>query len=80
MSTKERLAQELTKAHAPAFMIAKAKAGEYDDFQSSSATPINDLVRDCRKAGLNDLASRAMNGNFDGTKEEGEAWFERFHQ
>jgi hypothetical protein len=77
MATKNKLAEALTTAGAPSTMIDAALHGEYDDFESKSATPINDLVRDCRRAGLHELATRAMNGEFDGTKEESQAWFER---
>lgn len=76
VSTKEKLAQVL---HAEGLfeMEKAARAGRYDDFESESATPIVDLVRDLRAAGKNDLAVRAMNGEWDGTKEEGDAWFQR---
>jgi len=58
-------------------MAAKARTGYYDDFESPLATPITQLVTDLRKAGQEKLAQRAINGDFDGTKEEGEAWFNR---
>ena len=77
MKTKEKLAKALTEANAPQEMIAAAISGRYDDFESHSATPIVDLVHDCHHAGLTDIADRAMNGDFDATKEESEAWFER---
>ena len=71
--TKEKLAQVL---HARGFfdIERRARAGEYDDFESDSATPIVDLVRLLRQAGADDLAVRAMNGEWDGTLEESEAW------
>ena len=65
MSAKEKLAEALTQAGASPAMIDDAKRGRYDDFESESATPIMDLVRDCRALGLNKLAIRAMNGDFD---------------
>jgi len=77
MTTKEKLADALTKAGAPIAMREKALRGNYDDFESQSATPIVDLVRDARAVGLEDIAQRAMNGEFDSTKEESAAWFER---
>jgi hypothetical protein len=46
-------------------MIDDASRGRYDDFESDSATPIMDLVRDSRAAGLDDIAQRAINGEFD---------------
>ena len=77
MNTKEKLAKALTEANAPQEMIAAAISGRYDDFESHSATPIVDLVHDCQRANLPDLADRAMNGQFDSSAEEAESWFER---
>lgn len=75
MKTKDRLAQALREANAPEEMISRAEAGQYDDFEAvDTATPIVDLVHACRAFGLNDLAERAMNGEFDATKEEAEEW------
>jgi hypothetical protein len=75
-ATKERLAQAL---HAAGLfeMEKAARTGRYDDFEGDSATPIVDLVNDLKAAGQHDLAKRAMNGEWDGTKKEAEAWFHR---
>lgn len=72
VSTAEKLAQVL---HAAGLfeMEKKARGGYYDDFRSPLATPIVQLVNDLRAAGQHDLAHRAMNGEWDGTKEEAEA-------
>ena len=77
MTTKERLAQTLEQAQAPKALITAARAGCYDDFESESATPISDLVRDLQEAKLMSLAQRAMDGEFDSTKEEAATWFEQ---
>jgi hypothetical protein len=82
MSTKEKLATALVQAHAPPWMIDKARKGGYDDYESESATPINDLVNDLVKHGLDNpamdaLKHDAVRGRFDGTKEESEAWMKR---
>lgn len=75
MKTKERLVQALREAGAPEEMIVHAARGQYDDFEAvDTATPIGDLVNACRAFGLHDLAKRAINGEFDATKEEAEAW------
>ncbi len=58
-------------------MAAEAMAGRYDDYESESVTPIMDLVHDLCKLGRPDLAQRAINGEWDGTEEEGQTWFER---
>ena len=76
MKTKEKLAQVL---HASGLfdMEVRARRGEYDDYESDSATPIIDLVNVLNAKGHSDLARRVMNGEFDGTKEEAEEWFEK---
>jgi hypothetical protein len=74
MPTTERLAQAL---HAEGLfaMETKARHGYYDDFKSPLATPIVQLVLDLENAGKRELANRARNGEFDGTKEEAESWY-----
>lgn len=74
--TKEKLAQVL-HAHALFELERRARAGEFDDFESESATPIVDLVTALERAGHPELAERARNGEFDATKEESEAWYRR---
>ena len=76
ISTKERLAQVLHSAGL-LDMEKAARAGRYDDFESESATPMIDLVNDLRAFGNHALATRAMNGEFDATKDEAEAWYQR---
>lgn len=72
--TTEKLAKALEDVNAPEQMIHAARAGQYDDFKSESATPIMDLVRDLRRIGAHGLVQQAMNGEFDATKEEAAAW------
>ena len=74
MSTVDRLVAALEAANAPKAMITAAKAGCYDDFLSESGTPIMNLVRDARAAKLPDIAQRAMDDEFDATREEAGAW------
>lgn len=74
--TKVRLAKVL-KAEGLDAMAKKATAGQYDDYLSNSATPIQDLVADLRAAGRDELVRRAINGEWDGSLEESGAWFER---
>jgi hypothetical protein len=75
--TTEKLALALEKINAPAEMIRAARAGRYDDFKSESTTPILDLMRDLKKIGALGLATRALKGEFDATKEEADAWYEK---
>jgi hypothetical protein len=76
MKTSDRLADALGEANAPVTMVARARAGYYDDYRSPLPFPIMQLVADCRNVGLEAVAERAMAGDFDGTKEEADAWFE----
>ena len=76
LPTKERLARVCESNGLPV-MAEKARRGEYDDFESESATPCHDLVRDFMQAECLRLANRAKEGEWDGTKDESEAWFER---
>jgi hypothetical protein len=66
MTAAERLTEALEQAGAPSVMIANARRGAYGDFTSEFAMPITKLVEDATKAGLPDIAKRAMNGDFDG--------------
>ncbi len=77
MKTKDKLVQALRDKGAPLWMIEKAFDGGYDDFESMEETPIVNLVRDCQENGLPDIEFMAINGDFDSTKEEADAWFER---
>lgn len=74
--TKDRLAAELTKIGA-FDMAALAAQGHYDDYLSPLDMPIFTLAQDlARLASPTALAlrRRVMAGEFDGTKEEAEAW------
>ena len=70
----EILAEALEAAHAPEAMIDAARRGLYDDFKSPYATPITILIITAQKNGLADIADRAMGGEFDAPKWEGDAW------
>lgn len=74
--TSEKLAQAL---HAEGLfdMEKKAREGYYDDYKSPLATPKMQLVADLNREGREKLAYRAMNGEFDSTKEEAEEWFRK---
>ena len=72
--TTEKLAQALKKAGAPAAMIAFAREGKYDDYKSDLANPIMQLVTEARAAGLDDIADRAIGGEFDGQTWEADEW------
>jgi D-Tyr-tRNAtyr deacylase len=81
MTTKERLAQAL-HAVDQFDLEARARRGEFDDFESASATPKIDLYQALSAVPLvnsnarqcHELALRVRDGQFDNTKEEAEAW------
>lgn len=80
MDTKERLAQELEKEYqTPSLqiLIKRVREGDFDEFQGKYATPLVELVKELRKLGLYSFSRRIINGEFDATKEEAEAWFEK---
>ena len=74
METRERLVAALEEERAPKSMVRRAGEGYYDDFLSPLAMPIHQLVSDARKYNLTRIAKKAMNGGFDATKEESDAW------
>lgn len=76
MKTKERLARELGKAKAPEEIVYLAKKGHYDDYESDLPLPLHELIGDLIAAGMEDFAQRVRDGEFDGTNEEGDEWFE----
>jgi hypothetical protein len=75
--SKQKLGAALREAGAPADMVIRAVGGYYSDYDSPLATPCIQLVVDARAAGLEDIARRAMAGEFDATREESDAWYER---
>lgn len=46
-------------------LIGHALAGRYHDFKSSHATPKVLLVHDLKRVGFDDIARRAMRGEYD---------------
>lgn len=76
-STRERLAQALIDAgFVHAAMIGAARSGLYDDFLSDEAMPLHLLVGHLQQYGDKalPLRQRVMEGEFDSTKEEADAW------
>ena len=76
MKTTEKLANDLKEVKAPQWMIENALSGYYDDYKSHVAMPIVQLVNDCHKNGLESIANKAKNGDYDATKEESDEWYE----
>jgi hypothetical protein len=78
LPTKLKLAEAIRQFN-PALteMIERAKQGYYDDYESSLAAPIMQLLEDLLDVGATALVERAMSGEFDGTEAEAMAWWER---
>lgn len=74
--TKERLARALEERKNPRLkrMIRLARRGFYDDFEGPDGLESIRLVSDLLAYGEEELAARAINGEFDGSKEESAAW------
>lgn len=72
--TTERLARDLEEAGAPAEMVQRALEGYYDDYKSPLAMPEVQLLTDAKKAGLDTIAEGVVEGRWDATKAEAEAW------
>lgn len=76
-ATKDRLARELHEAGLPEEMVERARRGAYDDWISDSATPLIDLVNELAKydtPGARLVRAKVIDGDFDGTREESDAW------
>ena len=73
MTTKERLAAVLEEAGLLE-LARRARAGEFDDFESESETPQIDLYCALMVTRHLDLAKRVTEGEWDGTPKEADAW------
>jgi hypothetical protein len=74
--SSENLARELDKAGFR-MLAARARRDEFHDFKSPHAMPEHELVAELRKEGgraAKAIAQRVINGEFDATKEESDAW------
>lgn len=77
MRTMEKLAQALLKAKAPAAMVQRARQGYYDSYESPLAAPLMQLRQDALEVWLTGIAQRVLDGDFDATSEEANAWMEK---
>ena len=77
--TKVRLARALRLIELDS-LAAEAERGMYDDYESPMAFPLINLVHRLGEAGTSEaaaLAERVKDGEFDGTKDEADAWARR---
>lgn len=72
--SSEKLAQALEEAGAPAYMVSLARDDHYHDFKSPLAMPEMQLLADAREHGLTTIVEGVMEGVWDATKEESDAW------
>lgn len=74
--TKAKLAKVLRDEGLTA-LANRAATGEFDDYESPHAMPQHVLVSALMDIDRTDLIKRVMDGEWDGTKEEADAWMER---
>lgn len=72
--SQKKLAAALLEAGAPGEMVAKALANHYHDFLSPLAMPEMALVEEARAQGLTSIVEGVLEGRWDATKEESDAW------
>lgn len=72
--TTEKLAEALSLARAPKWMIEKALEGVYDDYKSELPMPIHQLVLDATRNNLPTIAMDAIDGKFDAQDWEADEW------
>ena len=78
MHTKDKLARELRLVGLPR-MAVKAECGYYDDYLSPLAFPMMQLADELRQSGTPPalaLRKRVLEGEFDATNAEAQAWAE----
>ncbi len=72
--TTDKLAEALSLANAPKWMIDNALAGVYDDYKSPHADPIRTLVFDASHNSLPMIAMDAIDGKYDAQTWEADEW------
>lgn len=76
--TSERLAIALAQIDGlPAYIIARARKGHYDDYRSELPFPLHALTHDLERTRIPaavKFCDRVLGGEFDGTRAEAEAW------
>lgn len=72
--SSERLAVALEAAGAPAEMVQAAREDYYHDFKSPLPMPEMQLLQDARRLGLTSIAEGVLDGEWDATKAESDAW------
>lgn len=76
-ATADRLAAAIREVATEARhhkLADRAASGEFGDYADTHVCPITELHRLCRQYGLNTLAERVADGEFDASKEESDEW------
>ena len=75
LPTKERLARYLESEGVASWVVNNARAGRYDDFDDGGAKfPQIEAVKGLRSIGRVDIVKLIIDGEFDSTKRESDAW------
>lgn len=72
-----KLVAALEEAKCPRWLIDCARAGDFHDFESRFAFPELRLHSHLVRLEYTELAARVAAGDFDATKAESDAWWER---
>jgi hypothetical protein len=76
VKTSERLAERLEKVGLLELAV-RARKGDFSDYESTSATPKLDLIRELWKYPFPEaraIRQQVIDGEFDETREESEEW------
>ena len=76
-ATAQRLAAAIREAATETRhhkLADRAATGEFADYSDAHVCGITECHRLCRQSGLNSIADRLANGEFDATKEESDEW------
>ena len=65
-----KLLNDMTEADAPNWMFEKALDGAYCDFVSEEVSPKALLAQDAQRAGLDEIANKAVTGRYDDSLED----------
>lgn len=66
--------REVATEHRHNKLAERAAAGEFTDYSDAHTCPITELHRLCRQYGLNSLAARVADGEFDADRAESDEW------
>ena len=78
MPSWERLARFLESQEAPEWIVKRARAKDYSDFDSTVFDmPQVRLIKDCKVLMLHRVVEAVKSGAFDATQQESDSWADR---